>query len=204
MWLCTVGVSSLVSHVSQVYDDEEDTGAVPQDQHSVCVCVCCCSTQLPVCNNDLRVLSHCSGSLEQTVSREYVALYLKMADTARMQVMSCVTNHVSSRYFINFMQGNYSVAKKYLTLTDNAIKSVCLCVCVCVCVCVCISTSIFIQHFTDDGHLALWSLHSAARLVIQQVSVDTSPTHCDNLLNLISKLSEFKFSAVRTVLCTGV
>ena len=48
------------------------------------------------------------ASLNRTFSREYTYLYLKMADTARLQ-------------------GNYAVARRYLQLTENAIGEVSAC-----------------------------------------------------------------------------
>ena len=45
------------------------------------------------------------SSLQQLFSREYTGLYLKMADTARVQ-------------------GNYAVAKRYLQLTEAAVGEV--------------------------------------------------------------------------------
>ena len=88
--------------------------------------------------------------------------------------------------FSGLPQKNFPVAKKYLELTDEAIRSVRASR-----VCAPVVTVQFVQHVGEDEELVVDSLHSVARLVLGQVGLDPSPSSCDILISLIHRLSAF-------------
>jgi DNA-dependent protein kinase catalytic subunit len=86
--------------------------------------------------------------LQKRFSKEYVKLYLKISETARVQ-------------------GNYSVAKHYLQLTDNARR----------------------EHLQDDPELPLRWLWSVTEMRLQQSKEDKSPRCVEAIVAVLKQFS---------------
>ena len=102
--------------------------------------------------------------LQERFSLEHTNLYMKIATIARQQ-------------------SNYAVCRKYLGLTERAIKEVCLSA-----VLAFLSIILFEQFFPGNSKLRLDWLRSVAEMRIQQAEQDPSPTKIEPLVALLDSL----------------
>ena len=102
--------------------------------------------------------------LQERFSLEHTNLYMKIATIARQQ-------------------SNYAVCRKYLGLTERAIKEVCLSA-----VLAFLSIILFEQFFPGNSKLRLDWLRSVAEMRIQQAEQDPSPTKIEPLVALLDRL----------------